>query len=98
MAGPYLVKVALDSGIRAGSLEVLRRATLLYLLLALSVLSLAVVVERAIALWRRRGVATRILRGDGSCIRSSVSASFWVVSARAGTVTAAFCVAVFVPS
>lgn len=35
VAGPYLVKVALDEGINAGSREALRNATLLYLLLAL---------------------------------------------------------------
>ena len=35
VAGPYLVKVALDEGIEAGSAEVLLRTTLLYLLLAL---------------------------------------------------------------
>lgn len=35
VAGPYLVKVALDSGIAAGSEEVLSRTVLLYLVLAL---------------------------------------------------------------
>ena len=35
VAGPYLVKVALDEGINRGSLETLRRTTLFYLLLAL---------------------------------------------------------------
>lgn len=35
VAGPYLVKVALDSGMRAGSLAALRQAVLLYLLAAL---------------------------------------------------------------
>jgi ATP-binding cassette subfamily B multidrug efflux pump len=35
VAGPYLVKVALDSGLAAGSLPTLRNAVLLYLLLAL---------------------------------------------------------------
>jgi ATP-binding cassette subfamily B protein/subfamily B ATP-binding cassette protein MsbA len=35
VAGPYLVKIALDEGINAGSLQVLRKATLIYLLLAL---------------------------------------------------------------
>jgi ATP-binding cassette, subfamily B, multidrug efflux pump len=34
VAGPYLVKVALDSGLDAGSLPVLRQCVLLYLLLA----------------------------------------------------------------
>jgi ATP-binding cassette subfamily B multidrug efflux pump len=35
VAGPYLVKVALDSGLSAGSLPTLRNAVVLYLLLAL---------------------------------------------------------------
>lgn len=35
VAGPYLVKVALDSGLGAGSLPTLRNAVLLYLVLAL---------------------------------------------------------------
>jgi ATP-binding cassette subfamily B protein/subfamily B ATP-binding cassette protein MsbA len=34
VAGPYLVKVAVDSGLRAGSLPALRQAVLLYLLAA----------------------------------------------------------------
>ena len=34
VAGPYLVKIALDSGLDAGSLPVLRQCVLLYLLLA----------------------------------------------------------------
>jgi ATP-binding cassette subfamily B protein/subfamily B ATP-binding cassette protein MsbA len=34
VAGPYLVKIALDSGLDAGSLQVLRQCVLLYLLLA----------------------------------------------------------------
>jgi len=35
VAGPYLVKVALDSGLSAGSLTVLRQTVLLYLLIAI---------------------------------------------------------------
>ena len=35
VAGPYLVKVALDSGLSAGSLTVLRQTVLLYLLVAI---------------------------------------------------------------
>ncbi|HSF80207.1 MAG TPA: ABC transporter ATP-binding protein [Anaerolineales bacterium] len=35
VAGPYFVKIALDAGIRAGSLPVLRQAVLLYLILSL---------------------------------------------------------------
>ena len=35
VAGPYLVKIALDSGLRAGSLAVLRQAVLLYLVVSL---------------------------------------------------------------
>ena len=35
VAGPYLVKVALDEGINGGSVDALRNATLLYLVLAL---------------------------------------------------------------
>ncbi|MFZ2098277.1 MAG: ABC transporter ATP-binding protein [Anaerolineales bacterium] len=35
VAGPYLIKVALDSGLSAGSLPTLRNAVVLYLLLAL---------------------------------------------------------------
>jgi len=35
VAGPYLVKIALDSGLDAGSLPVLRHCVLLYLLLAI---------------------------------------------------------------
>ena len=35
VAGPYLVKVALDSGLEAGSLPALRQAVLIYLLAAL---------------------------------------------------------------
>ena len=35
VAGPYLVKVALDSGLAAGSLPTLRNAVILYLLLAI---------------------------------------------------------------
>ncbi len=35
VAGPYLIKVALDSGLGAGSLTTLRNAVILYLLLAL---------------------------------------------------------------
>jgi ATP-binding cassette subfamily B protein/subfamily B ATP-binding cassette protein MsbA len=35
VAGPYLVKVALDDGLRAGSLETLRTAALLYVVAAL---------------------------------------------------------------
>jgi ATP-binding cassette subfamily B protein/subfamily B ATP-binding cassette protein MsbA len=34
VAGPYLVKVAIDSGLRASSLEVLHRTVLLYLMVA----------------------------------------------------------------
>ena len=34
VAGPYLVKIALDSGLDAGSVQVLRQCVLLYLLLA----------------------------------------------------------------
>ena len=34
VAGPYLVKVAIDSGLQAGSLEVLHRTVLLYLMAA----------------------------------------------------------------
>ena len=35
VAGPYLIKVALDSGLGAGSLPTLRNAVILYLVLAL---------------------------------------------------------------
>lgn len=35
VAGPYLVKVALDSGLSAGSLTILRQTVLLYLLIAI---------------------------------------------------------------
>jgi len=34
VAGPYMIKIAIDSGMRAGSITVLRQAVLLYLLLA----------------------------------------------------------------
>ena len=36
VAGPYLVKVALDAGLSAGSMTTLRNSVLLYLLLSLA--------------------------------------------------------------